>query len=81
MWTMVGGGIKTLEQSRRPMASVMPNRATWIKKSVDTFEPVDNSVVLDDGSKIGYEYLVVALGIRVNFDKVNIVGELWISTC
>lgn len=55
------------------MASVMPKTATWIKQSVDSFEPNDNSVILDDGSKIGYEYLVVALGIRVNFDKVKIM--------
>ena len=70
MWTLVGGGIKTLDQSRRPMSDVMPKNATWIKQAVTEFAPDSNHVILKNGSKIGYEYLIVALGLRVNFDKV-----------
>ena len=70
MWTMVGAGIKTLDESRRPMSTVMPKKATWIKKSIASFEPSSNQVVLDDGQVIGYDFLVTALGLRVNFDKV-----------
>ena len=70
MWTLVGAGIKSLDQSRKPMSSVMPKSATWIKKSVASFEPDSNQVVLKDGQKIGYDFLVTALGLRVNFDKV-----------
>lgn len=70
MWTMVGAGIKTLDQSRRPMSTVMPKSATWIRKSVAGFEPNSNQVVLEDDQKIGYDFLVTALGLRVNFDKV-----------
>ena len=74
MWTMVGGGIKTLDQSRRPMANVMPKQVTWIKKKVSSFEPSNNQVVLQDGQVIGYDFLVTALGLRVNFDQVRITA-------
>ena len=76
MWTLVGGGIKTLDQSRRPMSDVMPKRATWIKQAVTEFAPDNNHVILKNGSKIGYEYLIVALGLRVNFDKVRLYFDI-----
>ena len=76
MWTLVGGGIKTLDQSRRPMSDVMPKHATWIKQAVAEFAPDSNHVILKDGSKIGYEYLIVALGLRVNFDKVRLYFDI-----
>ena len=31
MWTMVGGGMKTVEQSARPMKDVLPAKADWIQ--------------------------------------------------
>lgn len=70
MWTMVGGGIKTLEQSRRTMASVIPKQATWYQTAVSGFDPENNEVFTNDGSKIKYDYLIVAMGLQVNFNKV-----------
>ena len=72
MWTLVGGGIKTLEQSRRAMSDVMPRNATWYKTSVESFEPNQNTIHTSDGSKIRYEYLVVGVGLQVNFNKVHV---------
>ena len=34
MWTLVGGGVKTLAQSRADMRAVLPSRATWLQDSV-----------------------------------------------
>lgn len=34
MWTMVGGGMKTVEQSGRPMKDVLPTAADWIQDHV-----------------------------------------------
>ncbi|EOD37880.1 hypothetical protein EMIHUDRAFT_224838 [Emiliania huxleyi CCMP1516] len=36
LWTLVGGGIKEAEESRRDMASVMPKDATWIQSAAKT---------------------------------------------
>lgn len=71
MWTLVGGGVKTLEDSRRAMSSVMPRNATWLKTAVSGFEPERNQLTTSDGHRISYDFLVVALGLKVNFDKVN----------
>ena len=73
MWTLVGGGVKTVEQSRKPMAEVMPKAATWLKTAVEEFDPGQNRVLTSDGKWMKYDYLVVALGLEVNFDKVSVV--------
>jgi sulfide:quinone oxidoreductase len=72
MWTFVGAGAKTLAESCQPMSSLMPPQANWVKASVSEFHPDKNYITTSDGTKIGYEYLVVALGLQVNFDKVGV---------
>ena len=71
MWTLVGAGAKTLADSCRQMASLIPPQAAWIKDAVSEFHPEENYIVTTEGKKIGYDYLVVALGLQVNFNKVH----------
>ncbi|XP_066951980.1 sulfide:quinone oxidoreductase, mitochondrial-like isoform X2 [Macrobrachium rosenbergii] len=71
MWTLVGGGMKTLEDSGKPMSEVLPKKADWIKQKVVGFDPHNNRVMTDDGQEINYEYLVVALGIQLNYNQVK----------
>ena len=76
MWTLVGAGAKTLAESGRPMASLIPPQAKWLNTSVSQFLPDQNMIITANGKKIGYEYLVVALGLQVNFDKVRQSGAI-----
>lgn len=71
MFTLVGGGAKPLDASRRPMASLMPPEAKWVKSSVTEFHPDENYVVTADGKKMGYDYLVVALGLDIKYNAVK----------
>ncbi|XP_052889356.1 sulfide:quinone oxidoreductase, mitochondrial [Anopheles moucheti] len=70
MFTLIGGGIKKLEDSHRPMKSVLPALATWIKDSAVKLEPELNTVHTSNGDKIEYEYLLVAVGLQLNYDKI-----------
>ena len=63
--------MKTLADSCQPMASLMPPQAKWVKAAVTGFHPDENFITTSAGTKIGYEYLVVALGLQVNFNKVS----------
>jgi len=71
LWTLVGGGIFSKEESRRDEADQIPSGATWIKQFADSLEPEQNSVVLRDGTRITYDHLVVAPGIQLNWDQVK----------
>lgn len=69
-WTMVGGGIFDASVTRRPMASVMPRRARWIRQAAASFQPDENQVTLSDGSTVAYGLLIVAPGIRLAWEKI-----------
>ena len=74
-WTMVGGGVFDAPVTRRPMASVMPDKATWIKQAAATFQPEQRQVTLDDGTTVGYKVLIVAPGIRLAWEKIEGLEE------
>ncbi len=69
-WTLVGAGVFTPEATRRPMADVMPAAADWLHQGATTFHPDDDQVVLTDGTRIGYCALVVAAGIKLDWDAI-----------
>lgn len=70
-WTMVGAGIFTPEETRRRMQDVMPADATWIKGAVATFQPDAKTVTLEDGSVVGYTKLIVAPGLKLDWDGIE----------
>jgi len=70
IWTLVGAGLKDVKQSVRPMASVMPKQADWIQEKVAEFVPDENYIVTDNDKKVKYDFLVVALGISLEFDQL-----------
>lgn len=74
-YTLVGNGVFRQKKTVRPMKSVMPRRAEWIKSSVAFFEPNNSQVVLDDGNRINYRMLVVAPGLKLDWDAVEGLRE------
>ena len=66
----MGGGVKTLEDSRRNMSDVMTPQADWLRTSVTGFLPEENVVVTADGSRVKYDYLIVAVGLKVAYESV-----------
>ncbi len=70
MWTLVGGGMKNLDQSGHPMSQVLPKRAHWIKEKAVRFNPEENKLTTASGEEINYEYLVLALGLQLDYAKV-----------
>ena len=67
---MVGGGMKSLEDSGRPMSKVLPAKAKWIQDRVAQFVPQEKRLITEQGLDIQYEYLVVALGLQLDYQKV-----------
>ncbi|MGE5953096.1 MAG: FAD/NAD(P)-binding oxidoreductase, partial [Qipengyuania vulgaris] len=70
-WTMVGGGVFQAQETERDMASVMPDYVSWVRQAVTAFEPDQNTVVLADGSRVKYIFLVVAAGLKLDWDGVE----------
>lgn len=69
-WTLVGGGAYDVRKTRRPMASVIPAGAKWIRAAAARIETDDNAVVLENGERVAYRQLVVAPGLRLAWEKI-----------
>ena len=77
MWTLVGGGIKSFEQTGKPMGKVLPKNATWLKTKAVSFNPDQNKLTTEAGDEISYEFLVIAMGLSLDYGQVRI---LYIAT-
>lgn len=76
LWTLVGGGVGTKEETGRDMASVIPGGVTWIQDSVTTIDPENNQVSLANRPEaLSYDYLVACPGIQIDWDKVEGLRE------
>jgi sulfide:quinone oxidoreductase len=74
-WTLVGAGTYDFKKTARPMASVMPKKAHWIKDKATGFDPENNTVHTAATGDITYDYLVVAPGLAYDFSLVPGLGE------
>ena len=75
LWTLVGAGVKPLDQSVRSMKDGLPPKVTWLQDSVTKFEPSDNSLVTSAGDVVKYDWLVIATGLQLRFDKIKGLPE------
>ncbi len=74
-FTLVGGGLMKKSPTIRPEARQIPKKATWIKEYVNTINPDENEVVLQNGDTINYDYLINATGIQINLDGIEGLAE------
>lgn len=70
LFTLIGGGEKTVENSRRRMKSVLPKNAQWLKDWVVKINPEENEITTKNGDTVRYEILIVALGLKTTFDAI-----------
>ncbi len=75
LWTLVGGGVVNKKSTMRKEARVIPKGAKWIRDFADTIDPQANAVSTRNGGTFTYDYLVVAPGIQIDWDKVRGLPE------
>lgn len=74
-WTMVGGGVFDVKTTRRETQDLIPDGVSWIQQSVEGFQPTENKVQLDNGSHIYYQHLVIAPGLKLDWQAVEGLSE------
>lgn len=70
LFTLIGGGMKTLSQTCRSTKSVLPKNVNWIQAKVNSFNPKENCVTISNGDSINYAYMVVSIGLQLNYEKI-----------
>lgn len=71
LWTLVGAGLFTKEASMKQESSLIPKGVTWIKEKVLSIDPESKKVSLSHDQTVGYDFLVVATGLKLNWDKIE----------
>lgn len=75
MWTLVGGGVKKLSDSADQMSKVLPKTAEWLKTTAVSFDPEKSTVKTQSGEEVKYDYLVVAIGLQLNYNQIKGLPE------
>lgn len=70
IWTLVGAGVVDREESVRDEYSLIPGGVKWIKDFVAAVKPEQHVVKLGSGEEVSYDYLVVAPGIQIDWNKI-----------
>lgn len=71
LWTLVGAGVFSFEESQKQEADLIPSGVIWVKNKVSSFDPQNNQVLLEDGTSLVYDSLIVAAGIQLDWDKIK----------
>lgn len=75
LWTLVGGGASKKEATERDQASLIPEGVDWLQDAVTLFNPEENYLMTEQGKMVSYDYLVVAAGIQIDWNKIKGLKE------
>lgn len=75
MWTLVGAGVFNFDQSARANKKFIPEGVNWIKEKVESFQPEGKTLTTQEGSVWSYDYLIVASGIQLDWQKIKGMPE------
>lgn len=75
LWTLVGAGVARAEDSVRDEADFIPRDVRWIQERAEVVDPHAREVHTASGLRVGYDFLVVAPGIQLNWDRVRGLRE------
>ncbi len=74
-WMSVGTEGMDKERTRSAEEIPVPSEVTWLRSPVARIDPKAQVVTMEDGTAVGYEYLLVALGTEVNWDRIRNLRE------
>lgn len=74
-WTLAGAGLISKFKTEKKQRDVIPNGVTWVKEKVFSIDPVSRTVSLSHDLTLGYDFLVVATGLKLNWEKIEGLGD------
>ncbi|KQT41621.1 MULTISPECIES: FAD/NAD(P)-binding oxidoreductase [unclassified Methylophilus] len=74
-WTLVGAGEFDVNKTVRPMSEAIPDGITWLQAAVTEFQPAEKQVITDKLGTIQYTQLVVAAGLKLNWEGIKGLTE------
>ncbi len=70
-FTLIAAGLKPAGYSVSDTAGWLPRNATWIEERAAEIDPEAKAVTTEGGTRVEYDYLVVAAGLKLNYDAIE----------
>jgi sulfide:quinone oxidoreductase len=74
-YTLVGCGVWQPGQVISTNAEYLPREVKWIRSAVAEFNPDANEVVTADGERVAYDFLIVAIGLSLDYSAIQGMDE------
>src|SRR5699024_11096285 len=79
-WTLVASGLWNTKQVVTSTQEWLPNGVNWVKGMVMEYNPDSNQLTLNNGDTLQYDYLIVASGLQLHYERVagmdaNLIGQ------
>ena len=79
-YTLVATGVWPEGKVVDRNSDFQPDGVKWIQEMAAEFDPVSKVVVTDAGQRIAYDFLLVATGLHLDFDKIEGMDTKYIGT-
>src|SRR5690606_12191943 len=70
-YTLVATGIWPVGKVSDRNADLIPAGVDWVREMVAEFDPESNTVTTDAGTRIPYDFLVVATGLHLDYAGIE----------
>ena len=70
-WTMVGGGLCSPDKFNTHTEKMIAKNVAWERGRVVKIEPEKNKILTVEGNEFTYDHLVLATGIRTDYDQIE----------
>ena len=79
-FTLVASGLKQPSYAISTTGQFVPRGVEWIEEAVAEIDPDANQVVTESGTRVAYDYLFVATGLKLDYDaiegmSVDLIGQ------
>lgn len=79
-WTLVASGLWDEQDVITTTKQWLPKGINWVKGMVAEYNPDSNELTLTNGDTLQYDYLIVASGLQLHYDRLdgmdaNLIGQ------
>lgn len=67
---LLAGAYRNVDDVKTPNQDYISTPVEWIAESLASFDPDNNRVETDQGTRISYDFLIVATGLELRYDQI-----------
>ncbi len=70
-WTLIASGVWDKNKALTKTAEWLPSSVNWVRGMVTEYNPDSNEVSVSNGETISYDYLIVACGLQLRYERIE----------